>query len=205
MTDQDRYLETEAKLLVDDLARVESRLAVMRASLTRPRILERNIRYDDAGRGLIAAGVVLRLRQDDRAWLTYKSRPVQPAVAGIQTRFEAEVEVSDYSTMDLILQKLGYVPAMIYEKYRTTYEIHEVEVALDEMPYGSFVELEGPPEQIEAAIAALRLTNCTRFEDSYARLFDHVRANLGLTFTDLTFANFAGVRVPPEAFYPPRS
>ncbi len=205
MTDQDRYLETEAKLLVDDLGRVESRLAVMRAALTRPRILERNIRYDEVGRGLIAAGIVLRLRQDDRVWLTYKSPPRQQAVAGIQTRFEAEVEVSDYGTMDLILQKLGYVPAMIYEKYRTLYEVHGVEVALDEMPYGSFVELEGPPEQIEATIAALGLMNCTRFGDSYARLFDHVCANLGLTFTDLTFENFAGVHVPPEAFYPPRS
>jgi len=33
---------------------------------------------------------------------------------------------------------------MMYEKYRTTFTIGSLEVVLDELPYGNFVEIEGP-------------------------------------------------------------
>ena len=149
---------------------------------------------------------MLRLRQDDHAHLTYKG-PLDAAsqVAGLQKRFEAEVVVSDFDTMDLILRKLGFHPFMIYEKYRTTYAYNGAAIMLDEMPYGRFVEIEGPPDRIESLIEALGLADARRFEESYARLFDYVRANLGLAFNDLTFANFTGINVPPGAFEPPES
>ncbi len=198
-----RYLEIEAKLLVPDLRPITGRLAYLGAVQRKPRVLERNIRYDDAAGSLIPAGVVLRLRQDSQNRLTYKEQPAEVVTSHlVATRFEAEVTVDDFDTMALILERLGYRPVMVYEKYRTTYDLGEVEVVLDEMPYGLFVEIEGPPESIEVAIEALGLTACPRFRESYAQLFDRVRARLGLTFTDLTFANFAGITVPPEAFAP---
>ncbi len=198
-----RYLEIEAKLLVEDLGPIAGRLAALGAIQRKPRVLERNVRYDDAAGSLIPAGIVLRLRQDSQIRLTYKERPAE-VLAGplVAQRFEAEVTLDDFETMALILGRLGYHPVMAYEKYRTTYELGEVEIVLDEMPYGLFVEIEGRPEPIEAAIEALGLSGCQRFRESYAQLFDRVRARLGLTFTDLTFANFAGISVPPEAFAP---
>jgi adenylate cyclase class 2 len=204
MAKHDHFLEIEAKLLVDDLALVESRLAALGATARRERVLERNIRYEDAGGTLTPAGIILRLRQDSQAWLTYKG-PAAQDTPGLQTRFEAEVTVDDFDVMDLILRQLGYRPLMIYEKYRTTYALRDAEIVLDEMPFGRFVEIEGVPDAIEALITALGLTNATRFQESYAQLFDHVRAHLGLTFHDLTFENFAGIVVPPEAFRPPES
>ncbi len=203
MTGQQDHLEIEAKLWVAGLEPVAAALTAHGAVLRHPRVLERNIRYDDAAGTFLADGIVLRLRQDSQVRLTYKS-PAEPSPAGgVQTRFEAEVVVDDFARMDLILRRLGYRPLMVYEKYRTTYTLGEVEVVLDEMPYGHFVEIEGSPEAIERAIATLGLADCHRFAESYARLFDYVRANLGLTFTDLTFANFAGVNVPFEALLPP--
>ncbi len=202
MGQEDRYLEIEAKLLVENLALVESRLAAMGATVRQTRVFERNIRYEDSGRTLTPAGIILRLRQDSRAYLTYKG-PLATGTPGLQTRFEAEVTVDDFDTMDLILRKLGYQPFMVYEKYRTTYALGDAEVALDELPYGNFVEIEGAPAAIEALVTGLGLTPNVRFQESYGQLFDHVRANLGLAFHDLTFENFAGVAVPPEAFRPP--
>lgn len=201
-----RYLEVEAKLLVEDFRPVEGRLAQLGAITRHPRTFERNIRYEDGPGSLTPSGIVLRLRQDDRVRLTYKG-PAEAASElagqGLQARFEAEVTVDDFATMDLILRRLGFRPAMIYEKYRTTYELNGVEVLLDEMPYGRFVEVEGEPGAIQATIAALGLTDHRRFQQSYAVLFDFVRANLGLAFTDLTFANFEDLHVPVEAFSPP--
>ncbi|GAB4569994.1 MAG: hypothetical protein Kow0077_03420 [Anaerolineae bacterium] len=198
----DRHLEIEAKLWVEALPPVLAKLAQAGAEMRHPRIFERNIRYEDASGSLTPAGVVLRLRQDDRARLTYKGPALVPATTGLQTRFEAEVTVDDFDTMALILERLGYRPFMVYEKYRTTYVLDETEIVLDEMPYGLFVEIEGAPDRIEAVIDRLGLADAPRFGESYAQLFERVKHRLGLTFTDLTFENFSGIRVPLEAFLP---
>jgi adenylate cyclase class 2 len=205
--DGDTYLEIEAKLLVPDLAPVRARLENdALARRTKDRVHEANIRYEDARGTLTAQAVALRLRRDrpldggpDRVRLTYKAPAAQHS-SSARTRFEAEVEVSDFETMDLILQRLGYQTVMLYEKFRTTYTLEGAEVVLDEMPFGAFVEVEGAPDAIEAAIARLGLEAMPRFTDSYVVLFAHVKHHLGLTCRDLTFANFAGVTVPAEAF-----
>ncbi len=197
------YCETEIKLYVPDLAAARARLEQANARLAAARVYERNVRYEDAGRTLTPAGIVVRLRQDTRVRLTYKGPANSSlAAAGIASRFEAEVEVSDFDAMHTILGKLGYTPYMIYEKYRTTYHLDDVEIALDELPYGHFIEIEGEAEAIERAAARLALADAPRFSASYAELFERVKQCLHLTFTDLTFANFAGIYVPASAFQP---
>lgn len=192
------YTETEVKLYVPYLEAVQARLETIGAKLTAPRIYERNVRYDNAERSMTPAGIVLRLRQDTRARLTYKAEG--DVKNGITSRFEAEVEVSDFDAMETILGRLGYTPYMIYEKYRTTFELDGAEIVLDEMPYGNFVEIEGDEDTIEKVINRLGLQKAARYDGSYAVLFERARRALGLTFTDLTFANFKGVDVPESAF-----
>lgn len=199
---QARYTETEVKLYVPDLGAVEKRLQAVGAQVIAPRVFERNVRYNDASGGLVSSGQVLRLRQDTRVRLTYKGQGAVLAGSAL-TRFEAEVEVSDFDAMQAILTRLGYTPYMVYEKYRTTYALSGTEVVLDELPYGNFVEIEGEPEVIETVIARLDLTGARRYPRSYAALFDSVRHHLGLAFTDLTFANFSGIEVPARAFAEP--
>ncbi len=120
--------------------------------------------------------------------------------SGITSRFEAEVDVSDFGMMETILGKLGYKPYMTYEKYRTTYEYDGAEIVLDELPYGNFVEIEGEAGAIQGLVKRLELDDAPRFGGSYSTLFDRVKKNLGLTFDDLTFENFKGVSVPESAF-----
>ncbi|NWG18335.1 MAG: class IV adenylate cyclase [Chloroflexi bacterium] len=192
------YTETEVKLYVPYLEAVQARLETIGAALVSPRVFERNVRYDNAERSLTPAGIVLRLRQDTRARLTYKAEGGE--TSGIVSRFEAEVEVSDFAAMETILGKLGYTPYMVYEKYRTTYELDGAEIVLDEMPYGNFVEIEGDAATIEKMVSRLYLQNAPRQSASYAALFERVRQVLGLTFSDLTFDNFKGLAVPESAF-----
>lgn len=192
--------ETEVKLYVTDHEQIQSRLTALGATLLHPRVFERNVRYENAAETLTSQGIVVRLREDSRVRLTYKS----PGIVqdGIISRFEAEVDVSDFETMEVILGKLGYHPYMIYEKYRTTYTLADTEVVLDEMPYGHFVEIEGHQTAIEAVLGSLHLLDTPRMPASYARLFDNVRHHLNLDVNDLTFVNFAGVDVPFSAFRP---
>lgn len=189
-------IETEVKLLVSNLADVEARLKALNAVLHAPRVFERNARYDLPDGSLTARGVVLRLRQDSRARLTYKEAGTLSD--GVMSRFEAEVEVRDFGTMETILLRLGYVFAFAYEKYRTTYTLNGCEVTLDEMPFGAFVEIEGEQSSILETVDMLQLEAAPRIEMSYARAFGVLRETLQLPFTDATFENFTGIVLDPH-------
>ena len=199
-------VETEVKLYFPNLNTIAIRLKRMGAKRIKPRVYERNIRYENAQRTLTPSGIVVRLRQDTRTWLTYKS-PGAVRADKIRSRYEAEVEVSDFDTMEAILGQLGYYPYMVYEKYRTTYEFDKdglrAEVVLDEMPYGNFVEIEADPKTIETLIKRLDLTQATRYSASYTLLFEYVCSNLKLNLHDLTFENFSDVTVPESALRAP--
>ena len=185
--------EVEVKLHTPDLAQVRGALEAAGAALVKPRLYERNIRYDVASGGLSAQGMVLRLRQDDAARLTFKAD--ERVVDGIASRFEAEVEVSDFALMDVILQRLGYEVALIYEKYRTTYELDGAEVVLDELPFGNFTEIEGDAATIERVVEQLGLRGARRMGGSYVYIFMELKGRLGLAARDCTFEGFAGVDV----------
>lgn len=191
------YQETELKVYVPDLAPVQQALEAAGAEIVQPRSFEKNIRYEDAAESLSVRGIVVRLRQDQQVHFTYK----EPGYVqdGVISRFEAEVQVSDFETMEVLLGKLGYHPYMQYEKYRTTYALDGAEIMLDELPYGHFVEIEGAITQIEALVKRLRLEDAPRYGASYVHLFDNVQRFLGLSFRDLSFENFSGIQVPQEA------
>jgi adenylate cyclase class 2 len=193
-----KFMETEVKIHVLDLHEVEQRLIAAGAELEAERVLERNVRYENADESFTGQGIALRLRQDSRVRLTYKG----PATitSGAMQRLEAEVTVGDFEAMDMILWQLGYHPFIIYEKYRTTYHLDDAEIVLDEMPYGSFVEIEASTATIETMLARLGLQDRPRIPTSYLALFTHVKEALNLHVHDLTFANFDGITVPPEVF-----
>lgn len=197
-----KFTETELKLYVPDLAAVARRLDAVGAQVTAPRIHEVNLRYDDHSMALTASRQVLRLRQDTRTRLTFKDERGLPTQGSATSRYEAEVEISDFEAMQAILDKLGYHVFMMYEKYRTTYALDSAEVVLDEMPYGNFVEIEGDEDAIGRVLEDLQLQTAPRFSQGYISLFENVRRSLGLKFQDLTFRSFEGIEVPLSAFNP---
>ena len=86
--------------------------------------------------------------------------------------------------------------AVLYEKYRTVYTLNELEITLDEMPFGVFTEIEGGDAQtIERMAASLSLLWSQRILESYLMLFDRVKQNRGLTLQNLTFDEFKGTSV----------
>lgn len=203
--------EIEAKFYVRDLKKIESRLQDLEARLIQPRVLEINIRFDLPDGGLRSEGRVLRLRQDTEARLTYKG--AGKSEQGIVNRTEIEFVVGDFEQAKLFLEALGYQKLLQYDKYRTTYTLdsgsllpdtqasgfHNCHIMLDELPYGNFVEIEGETSAaIHSAAHRLGLDMQAAISESYSSLFEKVRRALGLTFADLTFANFVGLQVAPE-------
>jgi adenylate cyclase class 2 len=186
--------ETEAKFYVRDLNRIKSRLLELDARLIQKRILETNIRFDLPGARLRAEGRVLRLRRDVDTKLTYKSASKNEQ--GVLSREEIEFVVGDFEKARRFLEALGYEKLVYYEKYRTTYELNDTLIMLDELPYGNFVEIEGETvDAIRAISNQLNLNWDTTVATSYNALFDRARKALNLSMQDLSFAEFAGINV----------
>jgi adenylate cyclase class 2 len=190
--------ELEVKFYQPNLSALEERLVAIGAVLIQPRIHEVNLRFDTPLGELSRTFRVLRLRQDTEARVTYKGPGEEQD--GVRRRQELEFAVSDFTAARAVFEALGYQVILMYEKYRTTYSLDdEVLVALDEMPYGNFVEIEGPDgESIHAAAVKLGLDWEVRILESYVFLFERLRQARGWGFRDLSFANFASRTVSPE-------
>jgi adenylate cyclase class 2 len=189
--------ETEVKFYVKDLERVREHLRTIGARSIQARVYEVNLRYDLPDGSLRRSEIVLRLRQDERAWLTYKG-PSQRS-DGVLSRVEFETALDDFEGGQNILEALGYIPIATYEKYRSTYELSELHIMLDELPYGDFVEIEGPDvPALQKASEELGLNFSAAIPANYLVLFEGLcKRHEELDHTQLTFAALEGLQVSP--------
>jgi adenylate cyclase class 2 len=191
--------EIEVKFFVKDLSEIAQRLTELGGRLVHSRMYEVNLRYDTANRDLYKRFEVLRLRKDFTSRLTFKG-PYQDDPS-VSRRQEIEFEVSNFDNAQKFLEALGYQLDVMYEKHRTTYAIRNVLVVLDEMPYGNFLEIEGPDaESIKQVAEDLRLKWEARCTESYVMLFDHLIKKHGLKIKHLSFEEFAGKTFTAEDF-----
>jgi adenylate cyclase class 2 len=189
--------ELEVKFYITDLKVMQSRLQSLGVEKSQSRTHEINLRFDKPDSELTRSYQVLRLRQDTSARLTYKG-PGQTQ-SGVHIRQEIEFIASDFNAAKAFLEALGFQVQMMYEKYRSVYELEGVHITLDEMPFGSFVELEGPdPKQIYTANQRLGLNWEARILESYISLFESLRTVLKFSFRDLSFDNFKHLPVTPK-------
>jgi adenylate cyclase class 2 len=163
-------VETEIKLRVEAAGPARTALEGIGARLLHARYFEDNVVLDDASGGLLAAGLLLRVRRTEHGCvLTFKGpRRIHE---GIRSRPEHETAVEDPEALDRILGGLGLVPRFRYQKYRESYAWQDAEIVVDETPIGVFLEIEGPPDTIRAAALALGRTPAEFIADSYAALF----------------------------------
>ncbi|PID73250.1 MAG: adenylate cyclase [Desulfobacterales bacterium] len=198
-------LEVEVKFFLTDNAPDRVRDALGRMGARRDgRVFERNLRLDDAAGSLWKKGCLLRLRRDHGARLTWKSPPDAASSAGggmdvgqFKVYQELETDVGDIRITEQILSALGFTAVQAYEKYRETFHMDGVECCLDEMPFGTILELEGTPDRIRETAARLGLAWEERILDSYLALFSRLCNAMNLSARDLTFDAFSGLRLSP--------
>jgi adenylate cyclase class 2 len=155
-------------------------------------VFERNVRFDTPDNDLLKKGELLRLRQDTAVRITFKGEVAEALTSEAKVREELEVRVNEFDTTAQIFERLGFAPVQVYEKYRETFVLDEIEIVLDEMPYGDFVELEGEEVAIKTAATDLGLAWDKRVNNNYLGLMADLKQFHQLDFNDLTFANFEG-------------
>ncbi|MFN2141139.1 MAG: class IV adenylate cyclase [Candidatus Promineifilaceae bacterium] len=188
-------LEIEVKFLIEDLEVMRERLLAAGAELIRPRVYERNVRFDTADNALLQKEELLRLRQDTAVILTFKGPSAYDRLSEAKVREEIEVQVDDFERLASILMRLGYEPKQEYEKYRETFRLGDLEIVLDEMPYGNFMELEGNEADIKLAAAAFDIEWQDRILSNYLAMMGILAEFHNLPFQDVTFANFKDSKI----------
>ncbi len=152
-----------------------------------------------AGNDLEMGRAVLRLRRIDKrssAVLTYKER--FPVRSDIKQQREDETRVDNPDAMELILDALGFMPALVYEKRRETWTLAETEtpkhaktlektgklgktetsgktlrqteIVIDELPFGLFMEIEGTEAGIREVESKLAIKRLRAEPATYPKL-----------------------------------
>ncbi len=112
---------------------------------------------------------VLRLRRvGDRAVLTYKER--FPSASPIKHQREDETAVDDPEALKAILEALGLMPALVYEKRRQTWRLEGGEISMDELPFGLFMEIEAGEDEIGRIEQELGIEELVAEEATYPQL-----------------------------------
>lgn len=120
----------------------------------------------------------LRLRKvGERVILTYKERDA--SASAIKHQREDETRVEDGAAMDAILDALGYQPALVYEKRRRTFRLPGIEVVIDELPFGLYLEIEGEDRAILEAEKQLELDDLDTENATYPQLTEELGNRVG--------------------------
>jgi len=197
--------EIEVKYYLDHPGAVRDRIMEL-GGVSRGRVFETNIRYEDEGKTLVRNKQLLRLRHDGNTTLTFKTRsPLTIEEGDVKVRRELEVEVNDFDTMHAILGLMGFRKEQIYEKWRETLTIDDTCFCLDRMPYGDFLEIEGGKDAIDHYSSKIGFSKGDRILDNYLALFERVKKKFGLSFSDVTFDNFKHLDVDPSVIFRPGS
>ncbi len=134
---------------------------------------------------VLQEGGIIRIRKtQDRSVLTFKRRVESRSDAKHQ--IEYETEISDAGATDKLIRELGLVPRIVYEKRRKTWRLRKVEIVLDELPFGLFMEIEGSITSIREAEMLLGIDDLLVEPETYPRL----TAQLGRTVNDVIEARF---------------
>ena len=148
---------------------------------------EENALY--SGDGLDPRNSVLRIRRTRLgAFITFKSG--LETKSEIKHRLEEESAIENADAVGNILEAIGFKQNLVYEKRRLTWKLDSVEVVIDELPFGDFMEIEGPIEGILRAERTLGIQDLVVEHSSYPQL---TKAH-GLQIEDRTEARFNAER-----------
>jgi adenylate cyclase class 2 len=159
-------IEKKYRLDMQQYARLSSVLAEIGAQF-QGEDFEENTLY--RGGVLNEKNAVLRVRKiGARTILTYKQR-IQNEYA-VKQQIEHETEIGDAEEIENIIESLGFVRSLVYEKRRRAWKFREVEIVLDELPFGLFMEIEGSIAAIAEAEMFLEAEALAVEHETYPRL-----------------------------------
>lgn len=146
--------------------------------------LERTIKFDTENKDLEKKGKFLRVRTGFENVITYKRKLKSKK---FKEREEIELEISDPEKMKIILENLGFTNKWIMEKYREKWQWGSVEIVIDRLLFGNFIEIEGNKKSIQKATKALRLNLKEGITATYWGLWEDYCQRKGIKEENIIF------------------
>jgi adenylate cyclase class 2 len=116
---------------------------------------------------------LLRVRKiNERTILTYKKALKNDLK--VKQHIEHETKVESAEEIESIIKALGFRLGMVYEKRRQTWHLQKVEICLDELPFGLFMEIEGKMSEIGLIEMMLELETYEVEHNTYPKLTSHL-------------------------------
>lgn len=184
--DADKELEIEVKFRIEDPAKIVGKLKVLGARRVDSG-LERNIQFDKDGE-IEKSHKLLRLRKyAGKADITFKKSVSNEK---FNVRQENIVFIDSFDRGRKLLQALGFTESRKYEKKRQTWELGDIGILVDEMPFlGNFIEIEATEEQIVEMAGKLGLDMRDAITKCYRTLFIEYCRKQGIKKLDLVFGD----------------
>lgn len=168
-------IEKKYRLPSERRAPIENALRELGAQFVRDDVEENTI-Y--GGEQLERSASIVRIRRtQNRSVLTYKRRIEN--VSDVKQQIEHESEISDADAVSKLLLELNLEPKLVYEKRRATWKLRSVEVLLDELPFGLFMEIEGSLTGIKEAEMLLDIEDLETENETYPRLTARLGKRMG--------------------------
>jgi len=136
MEKQNKNIETEIKIKLDNLESFVSELLEMKATVV-GKDLQRTVRMDTPNMDLEKKKLFLRVRSGFANIVTLKVKNNDNK--DFMQRDEYETEVKDIETLSDIFSILCFSKRLILEKYRANFVLQDVKISVDEVPFGIYV------------------------------------------------------------------
>lgn len=148
---------------------------------------ELTVMYDNSDQHMNKKDARLRVRTkttgdgNSEVSISYK----QPlSREGLKREIEYQTIVKSKEMLELIIDEMGYKQVSSYERYRTDYHIGSgddlIEISIDELPFGNFVEIEGSNlEKISDLALKLGFNKDMHIENSYDGIFNTIERKAG--------------------------
>lgn len=131
----------------------------------------------------------LRVRKiGNKTVLTYKRRIQNNSE--IKHQIEHETEVENAEEIENIIQCLGFEKSLVYEKRRKIWKFRNVEIVLDELPFGLYMEIEGSAMEIREAEMILGAEEFNVENETYP----HLTMKSGKKKEKIIEARFTGLK-----------
>ena len=125
---------------------------------------EKTFRFDTTDKNLEQRGQFLRVRTGFKNVITFKRKIENKK---FKEREEIELEISNPEKMMMILENLGFTKILIMEKYREKWRSDDIEIVIDRLPMGMFIEIEGEEKVIKEMVKTLGFDFKDRITGTY--------------------------------------
>lgn len=157
--------KTKAKSLIKNLVKLGARKEFCIKQITH--------RFDSRDNLLAKQGIFLRTREGEINSLTLK-RKLAKDWGKIKSREETEINIgqrSQLKSFNKIIKMLGFNKQTVMEKYRQQWSFKGFKIAIDELSFGFYVEIEGNRNKLFKIAEMLKLSKNKIVKGTYWDLF----------------------------------